>query len=651
MTFLQAAISVLESVGRALTAEEITTQALQRGLISTSGKTPAATMGAALYLDLRDNPNTRLVRHAEPGPNRARRGNVRWSLTRLGPLVAQAAVNVQVEVPANEANEFAKLIATERYRNEERDYKWAVHLVLSALLADRNLSRPDITDLISDVFGQTMPDLAALGLSQEDQQIVQAAPLGAAGIRGAMANLAGGKWGLAQFSWIPRAIEYQLGMPIAQAFRDLIDEDAPLASRVDSFRNQLYAVCKGLQTRGGFLPNWRLLAVQLSFVAMVLGAYDPLRYAFYSHKALRHAYQRYAPGTDWPKGSAGERYEGMCEFVRAVATDLSSQGVPIKDLIDAQSFIWRALEDTHPAPSGQVAFPIELGLDSEPRLDMDVIAADLAKAVYWPAEKARQLVRMVHRWRQVLFQGPPGTGKTFVAARLARLLCQDEDERLEVVQFHPSYAYEDFVEGIRPVVTEGSSLSYEVRKGVFLRLADLAKEHPDDDFFLVIDELNRANLPRVFGELLYALEYRGPENTFRLPYSGDESYVPANITFIATMNTADRSIALVDAAIRRRFRHVNFGPDLGVLKAWLSDHGLADLADQAAARLNALNDQLLQLLDANRLIGHTYLMREDLAESGFETVWDEDLEPVLSEHLFNQPEELKKLRDTFLTPA
>ncbi len=272
---------------------------------------------------------------------------------------------------------------------------------------------------------------------------------------------------------------------------------------------------------------------------------------------------------------------------------------------------------------------------------------DLARATYWPEERARLLVSLAQRWRQLLFQGPPGTGKTFVAGTLAGLLAGDEEGRLEVVQFHPSYAYEDFVEGIRPRVTEGSGLAYEIRKGIFMRLADGAREFPEASFFLVVDELNRANLPRVFGELLYALEYRGPEHPFRLPYSGAETYVPANICLIGTMNTADRSIALVDAAVRRRFRHVEFAPDPSVLRAWLSDHDLGDLAERATRSLVGLNVQLLELLDADRLIGHTYLMRQDLAEVGLEA-WEEDIEPVLREHLFNQPAEIAKLRDTFL---
>jgi 5-methylcytosine-specific restriction enzyme B len=257
-------------------------------------------------------------------------------------------------------------------------------------------------------------------------------------------------------------------------------------------------------------------------------------------------------------------------------------------------------------------------------------------------------VKRATRWRCLLFQGPPGTGKTFVAERLARVLTADEEERTELVQFHPSYAYEEFVEGIRPRVTGEAGLAYEVREGVFLTLVERAKEHPDELFVLVVDEINRANLPRVLGELLYALEYRGPEHTFRLPYSGSETYVPDNIILIATMNSADRSIALVDAAARRRFRHIDFRPDPDVLRAWLEGNDLGEFADLAVSRLQALNDRLLEVLDSDRLIGHTYLMRRDLGDVGLETVWEEDIGPVVREHLYNQPSEIDALRSVFL---
>jgi len=550
---------------------------------------------------------------------------------------------VKIVVPPAEAATFCEQLATESYRNDERDYKVAVHLVLSALLSEPTIGRDNFPSLIANVFQEAIPDLGALGIAADDQTFIKlaVAPLGAGGLRSAMANLSGGKWGLAQFSWIPRAIEFDLGPPIADAFRGLVDDGVPVGERVDRFREQLYVVSQSLQQKGGFLPNWQLFRLSLSFVATVLTGHDPHRYTFYSHGALRHGYERYASDLPWPKGSMGEIYAEMCEFVQAVGAALKAQGAPIQDLIDAQGFLWlsflAAKQDEEPTPSNA---PV-VG---------ESVAKDLAAAAFWPLHRAEHLVDQVQRWGQLLFQGPPGTGKTFIAETLARLLAGDEEGRVEVVQFHPSYAYEDFIEGIRPVVTEGSDLAYEVRKGIFMRLAERAMEFPEDPFFLVVDEINRANLPRVFGELLYALEYRGPEHTFRLPYSGSEAYIPRNITLIATMNTADRSIALVDAAIRRRFRHVDFAPDPRVLKAWLESRNLGAIAEHAADRLVALNAQLGQVLDVDRLIGHTHLMRDDLGEAGLAATWEEDVEPVLREHLFSQHEEIDKLRGVFLAP-
>ncbi len=555
---------------------------------------------------------------------------------------------VRIAIPESEARAFGAYMATDEYLREERLHKEAVHAVISRFLSAECLDRPDFPELVAEVFGENDPDTRKLGLTQEEHEVVSAkvADSGIGSFKDAIASLSGGGvGGYVQLTWIPRAVRYGLGKQLREAFRLLVDGSVPLAERVDRYRDVTYEIQGRLRDLGGFDEKWRQFRASLGFVGTLLGGYDPSRYVFYAMGPVRRAFEDF--GAPWPSSdTAGERYEAICGFMAAVADELRRLGIPVKDLIDVQSFIWvRPYRWAGPGPSGAPGPAVEGPVTP----DLATVAKDLADAARWPLPRAERLVRMATTWGQLLFQGPPGTGKTYVAEVLARLLSGDVEERVELVQFHPSYAYEDLVEGIRPRLTEDeTTLRYELRRGIFLDLVERAKGDPGGRYFLVIDEINRANLPRVLGELLYALEYRGPQHTFRLPYSGRESYVPENLTIIGTMNTADRSIAFVDAAIRRRFRHVHFAPDLDVLRAWLAANGLSSEAERAVGRLQALNAKLLELLDADRLIGHTYLMRPDLADVGLGTVWEEDIEPVLREHLYNRPEEIEALRRVFL---
>src|SRR5262249_13843109 len=159
--------------------------------------------------------------------------------------------------------------------------------------------------------------------------------------------------------------------------------------------------------------------------------------------------------------------------------------------------------------------------------------------------------------RQLILQGVPGTGKTHVAKCLARLLTRDHSDCIRLVQFHPSYTYEEFVEGIRARNVESNGRTeviYPVEDGVLCAFAAQAASRPSEPHVLVIDEFNRGNLPRIFGELLYLLEYRDQEVT--LPYSKRPFRLPDNLFVLATMNTADRSAVALDQALRRRFSFV-----------------------------------------------------------------------------------------------
>ena len=306
----------------------------------------------------------------------------------------------------------------------------------------------------------------------------------------------------------------------------------------------------------------------------------------------------------------------------------------------------------------QKALPLEAAAEAAMK---DPVQA-LVNGLLWDEDRARSLIALTRRAKQLLFAGPPGTGKTLAARILAGALA--DESRIKLVQFHPTYAYEDFVEGIRPVIAElvdpdgadsaaanttTSGLRYEIRDGVFKELVGAATSTPPEAaHFLIVDEINRANLPRVLGELLFALEYRGEQNKVELAYSTDDFYVPENLWVIGTMNTADRSVALLDAAMRRRFKEVRFDVDYAVVRRWHERNTSADLGTEAAARLERLNAEVVELLDEDRAIGHSFLIRGDLAEVGFEVVWNEDLEPVLRDHLLGRTDDLPALREAFL---
>ena len=267
---------------------------------------------------------------------------------------------------------------------------------------------------------------------------------------------------------------------------------------------------------------------------------------------------------------------------------------------------------------------------TKPGARLAAVTAELAEQLYlhdqaWLEEVAELLADK----RQIVLYGPPGTGKTYLATHLARHLAGDE-QAVRLVQFHPSYTYEDFFEGYRPKTVTGGQLSFELRPGPLRALADRAREDPGTAYILVIDEINRANLAKVFGELYFLLEYR--TETIGLQYSPDEWFsLPKNLFVIGTMNTADRSIALVDTAMRRRFAFIELHPQqepvAGLLRRWLARHGYGD---EPARLLDALNDRLT---DRDYAIGPSYLMKTSVhdREGGLERVWRTEILPLLEE--------------------
>jgi 5-methylcytosine-specific restriction enzyme B len=242
-----------------------------------------------------------------------------------------------------------------------------------------------------------------------------------------------------------------------------------------------------------------------------------------------------------------------------------------------------------------------------------------------------------------VFYGPPGTGKTYVARELAWALAGAK-ERVRLVQFHPSYAYEDFIEGYRP--RPRGEPGFELRDGPFKALAAGALADRAHLYFLVIDEMNRGNVARVLGELYFLLEYR--DERIQLQCSAEPFELPPNLRIIGTMNTADRSIALLDQALRRRFAFVPFFPDRppveGLLRRWLKKNRpemawVADVVDRANERL----------ADRNGAIGPSFFLKADPDEARLERIWRHEIGPYLEDHFLDEPERLAEFTLAHLT--
>ncbi|NDL60412.1 McrB family protein [Phytoactinopolyspora mesophila] len=389
-----------------------------------------------------------------------------------------------------------------------------------------------------------------------------------------------------------------------------------------------------------------------TLASFLMMAVDAAQYPIYQTRPFNKAmdltqYER--PPVD---SDEAEVYEHALAFLDRLASEASSRGLELRDRLDAQSVLWlvvrwpidqvdlpanerRALgryRGSELAEEGDEAAEEEASTISA--LTLETLAERLLIDVAW-LERIRWLLEDK---RQVIFYGPPGTGKTYVAQELAAALTRDQN-RVKLVQFHPSYAYEDFVEGYRPTELKGGSPGFKLRHGPLRKLAETAIATPEETFVLVIDEINRGNVAKVFGELYFLLEYR--KRNVILQYSDEEFALPENLWIIGTMNTADRTIALLDAALRRRFHFVPFLPSQppidGLLRRWLREHrpGLewvADMIDQANKKLD----------DRDLAIGPSHFLKDHLDEESVELIWSHSIEPYVQEHFFSEPERWKE---------
>ena len=336
-----------------------------------------------------------------------------------------------------------------------------------------------------------------------------------------------------------------------------------------------------------------------------------------------------------PKKDADEAelYEHWLGFLDKFIEEAAAWDLAVRHRLDAQSIVWRTL-----ISGGQKRDESDEGTTPPP--PPALMLDDLARELHVPVDFLQNVETLLQEKKQLIFQGPPGTGKTYVAQRLTRHLAGG-DERCQIVQFHPSYSYEDFVQGYRPTLLDNRQPGFELKDGPFLQMARRAAGDPGGRYYLIIDEINRGNLAKVFGELYFLLEYR--ETGLKLMYQKEEDsafMMPDNLYIVGTMNTADRSIALVDLALRRRFAFVDFStndePIKGLLRRWLAANGLDDM-DWVARLVERANDKLD---DHHAAIGPSYFMRDRLDEAGVDRIWKHSVLPYIEEHLHGQRDRL-----------
>jgi 5-methylcytosine-specific restriction protein B len=288
----------------------------------------------------------------------------------------------------------------------------------------------------------------------------------------------------------------------------------------------------------------------------------------------------------------------------------------------------------------------------------------IAAGVFLTEDELHQMIDRLAAKKNLILQGAPGVGKTFVARMLAYALMEEKDDtRLRFVQFHQSYSYEDFVRGYRPLFDEGSA--FALQDGVFFKFCKQAEADPDRKHVFIIDEINRGNLSTIFGELLMLLEgdKRGVSHAVELMYHkpGEGPFsVPSNLYILGLMNLADRSLAVVDYALRRRFAFITLTPqyESPILRKWLTDRGMrADLVELVVQRIGALNKDIRDdaLLGENYQIGHSFFCPRGEDFSTLDRTWYDrivhtEIVPLLKEYWFDNAKRANEARDKLLAP-
>lgn len=317
-----------------------------------------------------------------------------------------------------------------------------------------------------------------------------------------------------------------------------------------------------------------------------------------------------------------------CPELEKMEYFINPQGSLFKLTKGEYEFILDMIRDENPAP---------------PKKDKDKYTKeDFLKDVYITEAKYDRLVSVLKRKKNIIMQGAPGVGKTFAAKRLAySIMGEVDEERIEFVQFHQNYSYEDFVMGYKPVGD-----GFELKYGIFYRFCQKAANYPDQDYFFIIDEINRGNMSKIFGELLMLIEADYRDKRATLAYNGLSFSVPKRLHIIGMMNTADRSLAMIDYALRRRFSFFNMEPGFDSEGFINYQKGFAnETFNTLLEHIKDLNREIMQdkSLGKGFCIGHSYFCNADeCTDEWMKDIVDYDILPMLSEYWFDDSAKLQR---------
>lgn len=316
----------------------------------------------------------------------------------------------------------------------------------------------------------------------------------------------------------------------------------------------------------------------------------------------------------------------------------------VQDLID---FVWHGKEQTYEKFTSfwwDKSSDLTEG-EPEPYSIEDMIAS----GVFLSGDELVSIVERLREKKAIIIQGAPGVGKTFIARKLAFALMEEQDrQRVKLIQFHQSYSYDDFVRGYRPL--PGHAGTFGLQNGIFFDFCEKARNDPDREYIFIIDEINRGNLSQIFGELLMLIESdkRGKEFSVPLVYRKEdepEFYIPGNVYLVGLMNLADRSLAMVDYALRRRFSFITLKPQFesDIFRKWLGDRSMnVELIDLIINKMSALNKVIREdsLLGENYQVGHSYFCPkgdnfEGLTVEWYKAIVDKEIVPLLKEYWFD----------------